>query len=96
MSDRSRPKAAPEVTAATAPSMHDNRPRYCPFVERVTRRRRVSRMLDELLAELYPRETEPPSTFGLDEVDLRKEARRLYALGWTVAEVEQRLAVKSR
>jgi hypothetical protein len=40
--------------------------------------------------------TEPRSisTFGLTEPELRSEARRLYAAGWTVAEITAVLAVE--
>lgn len=67
--------------------------RFCN--SNVHRQRRIQRLLDEALAELYPAEPpDPPSTFELTEAELRREARRLYRAGWSAAEITAVIAIE--
>lgn len=54
--------------------------------------RRASWELDQLVPR--PRAVYTPCTFGLEEHELRAEARRLYAAGWGVADIVSVLAVE--
>ena len=54
--------------------------------------RAASIALGDLLRR--PRAECTPSTFGLDERELRAEARRLYASGWSLADITAVLAVE--
>jgi hypothetical protein len=86
-----------KVIAATNPSIarrNDNRPRYCRFTERVSRRRKVSRALDDQLRELYPQPPREPETFGLSEDELRAHANALHSAGWPVREICEVLDVE--
>jgi hypothetical protein len=67
------------------------RPRHCTRC--VNRKRLISRLLDELIADLYPPKLAQPSTFGLTSAELCAEARRLRREGWTRGEVTTVLAV---
>lgn len=99
--ERSRPAGyGPATTSLTddAGSIRSTRGarRYCPFVERVSRRRRISRDLDQLMRELYPAEPAEPSTFSLTDDELRRHANELHDAGWSVEEITTRLDVSPR
>jgi hypothetical protein len=68
--------------------------RTCPFNNAsVYRRRRISRLLDRIIAELHPPVLARPSTFGLEPDALLAEAQRLHNAGWSVDEVNSVLAI---
>src|SRR5436309_219942 len=90
----------PEVSLAAdshgtaAPDSFRAPDQFSAFLFDLHRRRRICRLLDEKLADLYPPPAvDPASDFGLNPDELRAEARRLHAAGWSVQEITQRLAV---
>ena|SRR6476659_7088409 len=66
-------------------------PRFC--AAEVLRRRRFSRQLDDLLAELYPKAPAEPSTFSLTDAELRRHGNDLHAAGWSIEEIVTVLAI---
>jgi hypothetical protein len=55
-------------------------------------RRRASLELEQLAPR--PKPTPRPCTFGLNERELRAEARRLHATGWSIDDITAVLAVE--
>jgi hypothetical protein len=62
----------------------------------VYRRRRVARDLDAIIADLYPPAPRVPSTFGLDDDELRDHANDLHRAGWPVDEITSVLDLDER
>jgi hypothetical protein len=103
-SDRGRPgeEAPPKpITTNTdrIASQADSRrsprrrgPSLLTFQGRLARCRRISRELDNLLEVDIA--SVKPSTFSLTLAEIKAEANRLYAAGWTVAEITAVLAIE--
>ncbi|HEY8828091.1 MAG TPA: hypothetical protein VIM17_10075 [Jatrophihabitantaceae bacterium] len=80
---------AAEIPGAT----HGHR-RFCSAD--VYRRRRFARDLDAIIADLYPPVPRMPSTFSLDDDELRDHANDLHRAGWPVAEITSVLDLDER
>jgi hypothetical protein len=68
--------------------------RWCRFTETLSRRRRLARLADELIGSHRDRPPIHPETFGLSDDEVRAESRRLFAAGWSVAEIQAVLDVR--
>ena len=81
------------ATAATNPApRRRHSSQFCRWSHFDKNRRRIAqRELDRLLAEMYPQPARVPCDFGLTQDELCREARRLYAAGWTVEEIRATL-----
>jgi hypothetical protein len=96
---RPRPEAPPPRTTNDTkyarPHRHSTaaaHPRFC--AADVLRRRRFSRQLDVLLAEMYPKAPVEPSTFSLSDAELRRHGNDLHAAGWSIEEILTVLAIE--
>jgi hypothetical protein len=96
---RPRPEAPPTTTTNDtkyARRHHQStaaaHPRFC--AADVLRRRRFSRQLDVLLAEIYPKAPIEPSTFSLSDAELRRHGNDLHAAGWSIDEILTVLAIE--
>src|SRR5690242_17074061 len=96
---RPRPEAPPTTTTNDTkyarPHRHSTaaaHPRFC--AAEVLRRRRFSRRLDVLLAEMYPEAPVGPSTFSLSDAELRRHGNDLHVAGWSIEEILTVLAIE--
>ena len=96
---RARPEAPPTPTSNNtkyARPHHDStaaaHPRFC--ASDVSGRRRFSRQLDDLLAEIYPKMRGEPSTFSLSDAELRRHGNDLHLAGWSIEEILTVLAIE--
>ena len=96
---RPRPEAPPTTTTNDTkyarPHRHGSaaaHPRFC--AADVSGRRRFSRQLDDLLAEMYPEAPVGPSTFSLTDAELRRHGNDLHAAGWPIEEILTVLAIE--
>ena len=76
------------------PPADERRRRFCSAD--VYRRRRFARDLDELLREMFPPVPRMPSTFSLDDDELRDHANDLHRAGWPVDEITSVLDLDER
>jgi len=96
---RPRPEAPPTTTTNDTKYARPHRhsaaaahPRFC--AADVLRRRRFSRQLDVLLAEMYPKAPVEPSTFSLSDAELRRHGNDLHLAGWSIEEILTVLAIE--
>jgi hypothetical protein len=95
---RPRPEAPPTTTTNGTKYARPHRPgtaaahpRFC--AADVLRRRRFSRRLDVLLAEMYPKAPAEPSTFSLTDAELCRHGNDLHVAGWSIEEILTVLAI---